>query len=243
MAKVIRIVLVDDEALQITYMQQLLKQAAERLSLVIQIDSYQSGEAFLFALEDHLDWDLAFLDIEMAQINGMEVAKRIRQLSPDLALVFATAYAEYAVEGYAVQALDYLLKPISLEKIEHVLQRFITLRPETPHYLIVDVEGQPIRLAFEEILYLEANKREVLVNTEQATYTVRQTLADFVALLDQRFVQTHRSYYVNLDAVTHLLKQDVQIKTGDLIPLSRRQAKEVQQAFIHYYRKSVFYEH
>lgn len=242
MLTAIKIALVDDEGIQLTYMSQLLKLAAEQLNITIQVDTYLSGEAFLFALEDHLDWELAFLDVEMAELNGMSVAKKLRQQAPQIALVFATAYAEYAVAGYDVQALDYLLKPIKLDKVVRVLERFLVMRPEETKYLILEVAGEQMRFDLNEIVFLEANKREVLIHTQIDSFTSRMSLAEVADLIDERFVQTHRSYYVNLEFVTHLLKQAVQLSTGEAIPLSRRQAKQTQSAFIEYYRKSVFYD-
>lgn len=239
---VIKIVLVDDEPIQLTHMIQLLNQAAEQLNLQIQVDTFLSGEAFLFALEDHLDWELAFLDIEMAEINGMSVAKKIREEAPEMAVVFATAYAEYAVEGYEVQALDYLLKPIKLDKIVKVFERFLAMRPEEVTYLILEVAGEQVRFSLNEIVFLEAKQRDILIHTKTDSFTSRRSLADVSKLIDERFVQTHRSYIVNLQFVTHLLKQEVQLSTGELLPLSRRQAKLMQSAFIEYYRKSVFYD-
>ena len=240
--KIINIVLVDDEQIQLTYMKQLLEQAAGQLDIEVIIDSFLSGEAFLFSLEDHLDWELAFLDIEMAEINGMSVAKELRKQAPQLALVFATAYAEYAVEGYEVQALDYLLKPIKLEKIKRVLERFLATRPEDAPYLILEIDGEQVRFDLNDIVFLEANKRDILIHTINESFTSRMSLSEVSELIDQRFVQTHRSFYVNLQFVTHLLKQDVQLSTGEAIPLSRRQAKQTQSAFIEYYKKSVFYD-
>ena len=129
MKQAIEIVLVDDEQLQLDYMEKLIRQAAESLKIEINMSQYLSGEAFLFALEDNPTWNLAFLDIEMAELNGMEVARIVRENAPQLELVFATAYAEYAIEGYEVQALDYLLKPINLEKITRVLTRYLEEQP------------------------------------------------------------------------------------------------------------------
>lgn len=240
--KNIHIVLVDDEQIQLTYMEHLLEQVAGELGIGLTIDSYLSGEAFLFALEDHLDWELAFLDIEMAEINGMSVAKELRKLAPQLALVFATAYAEYAVEGYEVHALDYLLKPIKSEKIKRVLERFLATRPEEAQHLILEIDGEQVRFDLNDIVFLEANKRDILIHTINESFASRMSLSEVSELIDQRFIQTHRSFYVNLQFVTHLLKEDVKLSTGEIIPLSRRQAKKTQGAFIDYYKKTVFYD-
>ena len=241
MTQRIEIVLVDDEQLQLDYMQKLVQQAAASLAIQIEVHQYLSGEAFLFALEDHPNWQLAFLDIEMAELNGMEVAHIVREKAPDLELVFATAYAEYAIEGYAVQALDYLLKPISLEKVTRVLTRFLEEQPTEAIYIIVEIDGQPIRINLDDLIYAEANVGEVKLVLSDQTLLLKMSLTDFEKKLDERFVSTHRSYLVNLQYVSRLLKTDVALNNGEMVPLSRRRAKEVQAAFIAYYRGSVFY--
>lgn len=241
MTQRIEIVLVDDEQLQLDYMQKLVQQAAASLAIQIEVHQFLSGEAFLFALEDHPNWQLAFLDIEMAELNGMEVAHIVREKAPDLELVFATAYAEYAIEGYAVQALDYLLKPISLEKVTRVLTRFLEEQPTEAIYIIVEIDGQPIRINLDDLIYAEANVGEVKLVLSDQTLLLKMSLTDFEKKLDDRFVSTHRSYLVNLQYVSRLLKTDVALNNGEMVPLSRRRAKEVQGAFIAYYRGSVFY--
>lgn len=242
LSKKIEVVLVDDEQLQLDYMENLMGQAAKRLDIEVELHQYLSGEAFLFALADHPTWDLAFLDVEMEALNGMEVARIVREKAPQLSLVFATAYAEYAVEGYEVQALDYLLKPIDLDKVERVLTRFLKEQPEESVYIIVEIDGESARLNLEDVLYAEANKREVIVYLTGETAHINMSLSEFIELVDERFVSTHRSYLVNLDHVSRLLKKDVELSNGEEIPLSRRRAKDVQTAFIAHYRGSVFYD-
>lgn len=241
MKQAIEIVLVDDEQLQLDYMEKLIRQAAESLEIEINMSQYLSGEAFLFALEDNPTWNLAFLDIEMAELNGMEVARIVREKAPQLELVFATAYAEYAIEGYEVQALDYLLKPINLEKITRVLTRYLEEQPEEAAYIIVDIDGLSSRLNLDDMIYAEANSGEVIVVLENQTLNIKMSLADFEKKLDERFVSTHRSYLVNLQFISRLLKKDVALSNGTTIPLSRRRAKDVQSSFIAYYKGPVFY--
>lgn len=241
MSNRIKIVLVDDEQLQLDYMEKMVKQAADDLEIEVALYQYLSGEAFLFALEDHPTWDLAFLDIEMEQLNGMEVARKVRENVPELELVFATAYAEYAIEGYEVQALDYLLKPINLEKITRVLERFLEEQPEEAAYTIIEVDGGTTRLNLDDIIYVEANMGEIRVVLEEQSFHLKMSLAEFKKQLDNRFVSPHRSYLVNLQYVSRLLKKDVQLSNGETIPLSRRRAKDVQKDFIDFYKGSVFY--
>src|SRR5699024_691103 len=157
-------------------MQKLITQAAESLGIEVQISQYLSGEAFLFALEDHPTWNLDFLDIEMEELNGMQVARKLREKAPQLELVFATAYAEYAIEGYEVQALDYLLKPINQQKITRVLKRYLEEQPEDTAYIVVDVEGEAARLNLEDIIYIEANMGEIIVVLTDQKLPLKMTL-------------------------------------------------------------------
>lgn len=241
MVKLIEIVLVDDEQLQLDYMQTLIEQAAESLEIKVEISQYLSGEAFLFALEDHPTWNLAFLDIEMEELNGMQVARILREKSPQLELVFATAYAEYAIEGFEVQALDYLLKPIDLKKVTRVLKRYLEEQPEDEKYIIVEVQGEATRLNLEDIVYVEASMGEIIVVLKDQEINLTMPLSEFQNLVDDRFVVTHRSYLVNLQYISRLLKKDVALSNGNEVPLSRRRSKEVQKAFIDYYKGTIFY--
>lgn len=238
----IQLVLVDDEQLQLDYMQQLLEELASELNLKLQIFQYSSAEAFLFALEDHPSWDLAFLDIEMKLMNGMELAKIIRQKAPDMQIVFATAYAEYAIEGYSVQALDYLLKPIKKINIRQVLERLLNQKNTEAAFIVVEYLGEMQRIELDELLYIEALGREVKLKLPHKELLIKEGLAEITDKLDERFIKTHRSYVVNLEYVSRLQKNDVVLSTNETIPLSRRLAKSVQSAFIDFYKGSVFYD-
>lgn len=100
----LHIAIVDDEKIQLDSMRALIKQAAEELELIVHLSIFSSGEQFLFELEDYSNLDLVFLDIEMNQIDGLAVAQKMREKDSEMTNVFATVFAEYAVQGYEVQA-------------------------------------------------------------------------------------------------------------------------------------------
>lgn len=241
MTQHLKVVIVDDDSLQLDYMQSMLKEVSQQLGVTIEVDQYTSAQAFLFELEDHLDWQIAFLDIEMPDLNGMQVAKIIREKELQLALVFATGFAEYAIEGYEVSALAYLLKPIKFEKVYNVIENFLNSQPEEEKSLIIESEGTQVRILLSELIYVEVIQRELAIVTTKGRYSLRQSLSAFQSRLDERFVQTHRAFVVNLAFVSHILKQDVLLVNDEKIPLSRRQVKATQMAFIDYYKEKVFY--
>lgn len=238
----LQIAIVDDESIQRDSMQTLIKQAAEEMDLTVQLSVFSSGEQFLFELEDYPELAIIFLDIEMNKIDGLEVAQKIRKKDSEMTIVFATAFAEYAVQGYEVQALDYLLKPIEVEKIIRVLQRYLDRKPQIKESITFDVNGQLVKLFLEDILYIEVIKRECYIHLQDRTLTVNKTLKELSKELNKDFIQTHRSYLVNVVHIEGLLKADVELSNGETIPVSRRLSKDVQEKFITYNRKSVFYD-
>lgn len=242
MADHIKIAIVDDEDIQVDTMTSLIKETAARLSLSVSLIDFSSGEAFLFALEDHPDLDMVFLDIEMNETDGLEVAKKIRQTDKDLTIVFATAFAEYAVQGYDVQALDYLLKPIELDKVKRVLKRHLDRQPAVVEKVTLESQGEVIKLALDDILYVEVNRRECEIHTLNGPVTVSRTLKELSEELSDDFIQTHRSYLVNVSHMNRLLKTDIELSNGTVVPVSRRLVKQVQEQFVMHNKGAVFYD-
>ena len=101
----------------------------------IQIKEYDSAESFLFAWEDEKDFDILFIDIQMKKMDGIKMAKRIRESDNNIALVFTTGVAEYISEGYEVEALHYLIKPIREEKVVQCLERAIKKKCDTEYII------------------------------------------------------------------------------------------------------------
>lgn len=241
MSKELHIAIVDDENIQLDAMKSLINQTIREMGLHAKVSSYSSGEAFLFELEDNKGLDIVFLDIEMKQINGLEVAKKIREIDHEVTLVFATAFAEYAVQGYEVQALDYLLKPIERDKIKQVIQRHLDKKPLVKETLTLEAEGEMHKLLLDDILYIEVIKRECEIHLNNQVITVTRPLKELEDKLNADFIQTHRSYLVNVAHIHRLLKTDVELSNGQTVPVSRRLAKTVQEKFIAFNKGAVFY--
>ncbi|WP_208559196.1 LytR/AlgR family response regulator transcription factor [Marinilactibacillus kalidii] len=241
MTEKLTIAIVDDETIQIESMKSLIKRSAETLNLSVELLEFSSGEAFLFELEDHKAIDIVFLDIEMNQLDGLDVAKKIRETEQGLTIVFATAFAEYAVQGYDVQAMDYLLKPIHVDKIERVLTRHLEKKPAIKESIMIESNGERIKLFLENILFIEVNRRECTIHLKEQIVTTNQTLKEISEKLTDDFIQTHRSYIVHVKYIDRLLKTDIKLSNGENIPLSRRLAKVVQEKFVDFNKGGVFY--
>lgn len=223
---------VDDEKLQ----HQVIERLLEESDYPVEARFFHGQADFFFALEDHLDCDVIFLDVEMPEMDGLEMAHRIRQILPEVALVFITAYSDYAIKGYEVSALDYLLKPVTRERLEQVLDKVHSALPEPDEVLLLDKH----RIRLSDIYYIEAQGHRCLIGLADEAIEVVESLSQLTAQLPPAFVQTHRAYWVNLAHVFQVDKMELILDNQQVIPLSRRQAKAVRSAFVNYYQTRGF---
>ncbi len=166
--------------------------------------------------------DLLFLDIQMPDLTGIEF---VRTLDTPPAVVFTTAYREYAIEGFELQALDYLVKPISFERFLKAANRarqFLrpSPAPESDHFFI-KTDGQYVKIRLEEVLYFESDKDYLFIHTPRKRYMTLLSLKQLEQELPtERFVRVHRSFIVNLQHIEALESGHLTV-AGRQIPISR----------------------
>ena len=128
-----------------------------------------------------------------------------------------------------------------MDKVKQVIQRHLTKQPVIKESITVESEGELVKLFLEEILYVEVIKRECEIHLTNQVVTVTRSLKELTDQLSDQFIQTHRSYLVNVAHINRLLKTDVELSNGQIVPVSRRMAKDVQETFIAFNKGSVFY--
>lgn len=173
--------------------------------------------------------DLVFLDIQMNDLNGIELARVLNNGSNKPAIIFTTAYNQFAIEGYKVDALDYLLKPFNYEEFLRAAQKALhyaelinkpatqtALINETEHaddnHLFLKVEYQLVRITVDDILYFEALKdyvKVVLTNDQKSILSLTSLKALEEKLPAKRFMRVHRSFIIALDKITSMTKTSV----------------------------------
>ena len=167
--------------------------------------------------------DLIFLDIEMPVLKGTEFLKNLAHKPK---VIFTTAHREYAIEGYELNVVDYLLKPIVFSRFFKAIEKFLDTQTvlESNHiiedstHIFVQSNKKNIKILFEEVLYIESIKDYVKIHTTKDKLTIKHGLSTFEDKLDERFIRVHRSYIVNSQKVTAYTKQDIEI--GDIeIPI------------------------
>lgn len=230
------IAIVDDDSTQTEYLRQLLDKWADERRMVVDIHSYASGEAFLFEYEDKA-CNLLLLDIEMKGISGMELAKKLRAAGDNLPIVFITGFADYMSEGYDVEALHYLLKPLDCDKFSKVLDRYAVRKPALSDEIIIDTVNGSMHISISEIMYAEAfgrTSRLYMRDERQIDCNIGIGVL-FDRLKSGDFVHCHRSYVVNLRYVRAVGRTEIVLDNGKTVPVSRRIYGEVNKAFAGYY--------
>ena len=226
-----RVAIVDDSSVDAAFVEDVLNTWAQDRQAGVQAQRFTSAEKFLFRYADDKDWDILLLDIEMGAMDGVTMAKRVRQDNEAVQIVFITGYSDYIAEGYEVAALHYLMKPVNKDKLFTVLDRALEKRKQEERCLNLEAYGEMVRIPFYEIRYLDVHQNYVTVHAKQ-DYTVKRTLGDVEKELDDRFSRVGRSMIVNLKYIQRVTKTDVYLSDGTVLPLPRGAYEPLNRAII-----------
>lgn len=221
----------DDSAADAEYIRQLLEQWGQMRSHHLEIQVFSSAESFLFQYEEDKNFDLLLLDIEMGGMDGVTMARKVRQASETIQIVFITGYSDYIAEGYDVAALHYLMKPLDREKFFSVLDRAAEKLLHHQRCLNLELSGQMLRIPLYEIRYLDVRQNYVTVHTRE-DYTVKRPLGEFEAQLGDSFQRVGRSMIVNLRHIRRVTKTQVCLTDGTDLPLPRGTYEALNRAII-----------
>ena len=171
----------------------------------------------------------------MEHIDGMEAARKIRKLDENVVLIFITNMAQYAIQGYEVNALDYVLKPISEFAFYQELDKAVRkLKGRNEEYLTVVQEKGIVRLNLSQISYLESRGHQIIVHTDKGEYTFRETMKALEEkLADSNFVRCNSGYLVNLRYAEEVNGSTVTV-AGDELQISRPRRKAFMEALTDY---------
>ena len=228
-----RIAIVEDEAAVREQLTGYVQRYTRQYGTPFEVSAFASGVEIL---EEYRPvYDIIFLDVEMPHLDGMETARRIRALDSDVLLIFITNMAQYAIKGYAVGALDYVLKPVPYFAFSQQLQKAEEkLRRRARHYLAVPVEGGLRRLDTAQIYYMESEGHRVHFYTEEGEFLAPGALKTFEEkLADLPFARCNSGYLVNLAQVKSVQQGLAQVGPYEL-QVSRPKRKSFLAALADY---------
>ncbi|PVU83561.1 DNA-binding response regulator [Cellulomonas sp. WB94] len=182
------------------------------------------------------DMDILLLDVEMPGLDGFSAAQRIRQVDPDVLLIFITNMTQYAIHGYEVDALSYVLKPVPYFAFSQEIKRsLVRLRRRTADYLLLTVDGGVVRVATDDIVFLESVKHRTVVHTVDGKHSVVAPLKALEAELAGRsFFRSNSGYVVNLRHVLGVHGSSALMVGGHDLLISRPRKKAFLAALTDY---------
>lgn len=222
------IAIVEDEDTCCQELENCLSQWETEHCSSIQTVCYKNGYELLS--DGYQQMHLIFLDIDLPGISGMETAQRLWQSNYHGHIIFLTAYSEYAFDGYYVRAMDYLLKPIATEKIAQNLSKIE--KELYPSYYMLQTGKNIERIPFSAIIAFASQGHYMEIITAEHTYQQRISFKSVLANLPKNFIQCHRTLIVNINHVTQVEGNTLQLTNNSLYPISKPYLQSLQNAFI-----------
>ena len=230
----IRVAIVEDDPKSVELLRSYLAHYEREAGVKADVTVYTDGAEAV----DHYTpiYDVLLLDIEMPRLDGMTAAGWIRAVDPDVIIIFITNMAKYAIKGYEVGALDFVLKPVTYFAFALKMDKVVaTLKSREQHSLLVPTEDGVLRLSTRDITYIEVIDHQLQIHTEHKVYTMPGTLTGMEeTLAGASFARCNKGYLVNLRHVAEIKGNSVVVGGAELL-ISRRRREEFLAAVSAYY--------
>lgn len=231
----IHIAICDDEKDFVLYLNGLLDQYATETGKEIKVTAYYDGMELIEKYDTTID--LIFLDIQMRVLNGLRAAERIRQMDERVSIIFLTTLTQYGLEGYKYEATNYIIKPLKYIRLKSEMDRWLKKhqKDDSPTLVIINDTGK-YKIALKSIRYIETFNRNLLLHTEQENIICYKNMKKMEQdLKNKGFARCHTSYIVNLFYVKGIKKLNIELITGEMIPISQPRRKDFMECLTEYW--------
>ena len=202
----------------------------------ISISTFQDGTELVQSYKEKGCFDLIILDMMMDHMNGIEAAEAIRNIDESVTILIVTATVEYAIDGYKVNAVRYIVKPVEKNSFLKLIESLYTdhSKKHGLFYTFPSKNGTTA-IPMEDIYYFESELRSIHVVSKQGRHTFTGRISSVEEeTTGQDFVRVHKSFIVNMKHIHNIFKDSITLDTGDTIPLSHHKHKEINQKFLEY---------
>ena len=235
----ISVAVIDDDEKQLNDIKSYFASVEKTLEQKFRVRYFTDGLKFFEKFKD--EYDILMLDIEMPLIDGVSLAKKIRQTGSECSIIFITHMPQFAIEGYEVEATAYILKPIKLlnftEAVRRAVKRVLTQRANSVSVVFSGRSGVKT-ISSNDIYYIEAMGHNILFHTAEGEYTDRTTLNGLEEKLkDAGFARCNSCYLVNLKYVGNISNNTVTVN-GEELSVSRNKKKTFVEKYMEYIRKN-----
>lgn len=234
----IRIAICDDEKVFRDKIRDSVSRYMTDRKMLFQICDFSSGEEFLADMSNISQFSVLFLDIDMQGMNGITLAKEIRKVNREAHIAFVTAYIDYSLEGYRVEAIRYILKDNrTLEpSIEECLDTIFEKMQKDNSEIFVSFQEGKKRIKVNHIMYVESSMHKLTIYMEEAekkTYTLYDKLDNFESQLsNNNFLRVHQSFLVNMQYIDRIKNRELFLKDGTEIMIPKARYRDVLNRFV-----------
>ena len=230
----IRIAIVEDEHAYAMQLQGFLRQYEQDNGEGFEVTVFTDGDQIVHKYKSQ--FDIILMDVEMKFLDGMSAAEEIRKVDSEVVIIFITNMPQYAIRGYAVDALDYVLKPVSYFAFSQRLSRAIgRMKKREKKTLLVSIKGGTVRMDAANIYYVESQGHTLIFHTTSGVYEGTGTMKEMEELLEEAdFFRGNKGYLINLAYVDGVKEGYAIVKKARLL-LSRARKKEFMEALTHYW--------
>ena len=230
----IKIAVVEDSVDDLNNCLSLLERYSKEKNLSFDIQTFSSGDAFLMRFKSQFDFII--LDINLSAMNGIDVARNIREKDEEVIIMFATNLAKYATNGYEVQAIDFVLKPLTYSsfylRIERVIKK---LNKKSDSFIVVPYEGGFNKIDTSNILYIEVISHDIIFHLTDGEVTTSGTLKKYEEQMKKHwFIRCNSCYLVNARKIKRVEKLDIQLVNNEVIAISHPKKKSFMERFKQY---------
>lgn len=230
----IRIAYAEDDAETAAMLKSFLDRYAAEKNLSIETEYFPNAERLIYSYTNR--YDLLLLDIQLGGMTGMEAAEAIRKLDAEVGIIFITSLVQYAVKGYEVEALDFVVKPVNYYQFALKIDRAMRIigHRQTVNLPVPTEQGTKI-LSSRDVQYIEVSNHDLIYHTEKKTYRARGSLGALENKLQvHHFLRVSVSCLVNLEYVTNISGSMLSMRCGDTVWISRAKKRDVMTAIAEY---------
>ncbi len=232
------IIVCDDENITMKINCTYITELAKKYKIEVIVTGFLSGEKVVDFIEDN-EVDIAFLDIDLKSINGIEVAAKILKKNPRVITIFITGHREFAFDAFTVEALGYLTKPVDPERLEKLFKKAVLQVNDLSNRkmrapLIITEENIKKKINQAIILYIERIEAQSVIVTNASKHYVYETITSLASRLEENFLRINQGIIVNLKEVTSIQGSEVTLKTGEVFSVGRTYSKEVKKKYLEF---------